>query len=153
MGGQRVNPDLKFGALQKPARGANWRDNKKRSADRAAYERKEMDAAKKRDGNKCRVPRCEWMPKKPRIEAAHMEGSHRGMGGNKDGSRTERKKVIALCLIHHGQYDRTGELVIEPQTKWLFDGPCAYYKKNKETGRMEHWATERTIGVSVAVGR
>ena len=147
-----MNPDLKFGALQKPGRGDTWKAGKDRTAERKAHERREMDAAKKRDGNKCRVPRCEWMPKKPRIEAAHMDGSHRGMGGNKDGSRTERKKVIALCLVHHGQYD-SGELVIEPLTKWLFDAQCAYHKKNKETGRMEHWATERTIGVSTAVGR
>lgn len=67
--------------LWKPRRGEKLLEHKDKRAKRVAAEQKAMRAAKTRDGNKCRVPRCEFAPKKLPIDPAHM--IHRGMGGRK----------------------------------------------------------------------
>lgn len=133
--------------LAKPIKGQAWLDKKQRRAEHEAAEDKIMRAAKVRDGNKCRFPNCEHMPKKPRIECAHVV-QHRGIGGNPALDRTVQHKLMALCFIHHGLFDRQRSIEIEPLTERGTDGPCAFYQKNNETGAMEHVATETTIGIS-----
>lgn len=138
-------------ATPKPVKGDDWKRSRQRRAERRLHERKQMDAAKRRDGNKCRVPRCEHAPRSPRIEPAHY--IHRGMGGNPSGDRTERALIVSLCFLHHADYDwKTNvDLEIEPQTSAMFDGPCAYYFRAKG-GEFVHYATEKVIGISTAVG-
>lgn len=132
-------------APQKPERGDYDLARKAVKNLRKRHEQREMQAALIRDGQKCRVPRCEFPTL--RVDPAHMV--HRGMGGNPKGDRTERKTVIALCMKHHGAYD-SGRLEIECLTAQQFDGPCAYSRWNATTGCMEHFGIDKRIGVSVA---
>jgi hypothetical protein len=116
-----------------------------RRAEAVAHERREMAAAKKRDGHACRWPACAYRAKKLPIEAAHVF-QHRGAGGNPDGSRTSRAACMALCKIHHGLLDHH-ELEVQALTAKGTDGPCAFFVR-AESGRMECLASERSIGVS-----
>lgn len=134
------------GVFRKDAPGTVWLDRRSRRAARKAAEDKTMREAKKRDGNICRVPGCEFMSKKPRIECAHLD--HRGMGGNPAGDRTQVDKLIALCFIHHAQFDKQMTLDIQPITKAGTSGPCAWFAPNPETGVMENFVTEKSVGVS-----
>lgn len=143
---------LMFGAVScaftpKPIRGSGLLAARERRAARVAAEQKVMQQAKRRDGNQCRWPRCEYRRHNLPIDAAHVI-VHRGAGGNPDGSRTQRALVAALCRKHHGLLD-AALVQIEPLTDALMDGPCAFSVLNQETGRMEFVATETTIGVSV----
>lgn len=149
-----ANPDLAFGALLKSPKGAAMVKSRVTRRKRVSDEQKAMQAALKRDGRKCRRPRCEFAPLKLTVDPCHMV--HRGMGGNPKGDRTTRATVIALCRRHHGMYDKTDharELRIEPLTPLDFDGVCEFYETNPETGKLEHVGTEKRIGVSVVVGR
>ncbi len=76
------------------------------------------------------------------------------MGGNPLGDKTQRHKLIALCIRHHDQFDgRTlPDIDIVPVNSAKgTDGPCEYYQRS-ESGRMEHVATERVIGISTERG-
>lgn len=131
-------------ALTKPMPGDFRKEQHDRRNLRKAAERREMQAALKRDGNRCRVPRCEFAVLNLVIEPAHQ--AHRGMGGNPAGDRTERKTVIALCKRHHRLYD-TARLDIEPLTAKVFDGPCDWYDVATD-GTRTHYASERLVGIS-----
>jgi hypothetical protein len=131
-------------SLAKPTRGTALLEHRQRRAELVQHERREMQAAKKRDGNKCRVPYCEFASMKLPIDVAHMR--HRGMGGNPKGDRTERRLLVTLCRRHHGLYDGA-ELEIEPMTAALMDGPLLFAQLS-ESGHMETFAVERSIGVS-----
>lgn len=135
-------------APPKPIRGEAILHARERRATRSAHEKREMQAALKRDGHACRVPHCPYRGKKLPIDPAHQ--THRGLGGDPKGTRTTRATVISLCRCCHGLYDRA-ELDIEPMTAAIFDGPCAFYRRN-ESGRMECFAVEQRIGVSQARG-
>lgn len=128
-------------AIKKPVKGEAWLKAKSVRADRVAAEQKAMKLAKKLDGG-CRYPLCEYKTKKPRIDAAHQH--HRGMGGNPSGDRTTSDQIISLCFIDHAAYDR-GDIDFEPLTDKGTRGPCAWYRVNKETGSMEHIATEKSV--------
>lgn len=146
-----MNPDLTAADLRKPARGEY---RLKQLADRRAHkaaEDKVMAEAKRRDGNKCRWPRCEF--KSLRVEVAHTD-EHRGMGGNPALDRTQRHKLMALCLRHHAQLDgRTlPRISVDPiSSAEGTDGLCAYYVET-ESGRWQHVATEKHIGISTVRG-
>ena len=132
-------------SFPKPMRGTALIEKRQRRSEAVAHERREMSAAKKRDGGKCRRPRCAFgnLP----VDPAHLR--HRGMGGNVKGDRTTRQTVIALCRWHHGMYD-AGDLRIEPLTADDFAGRCEFYERHPETGQFQHVGTERVIGVSSA---
>lgn len=132
----------------KPLKGEYLLQRKEARAARVAAEQKVMQDAKKRDGGKCRVPRCEYAKRELPVDPCHF--THRGMGGNPDGDRTTREQVISLCRIHHSMFDR-GDLDISPMTDAGADGPCAYSVRS-ESGRMEHIATETVIGISTTRG-
>jgi hypothetical protein len=132
----------------KPLRGEYRLECTGKKRSRKLAEDKTMAQAKRRDGNKCRWPRCVY--KELVIECAHLD--HRKMGGNPAGDKTQRHKLIALCVRHHDQFDGRAlpDIAIEPvNAKDGTDGPCAYYVRG-ESGRMEHVATEKYIGVSEA---
>ena len=139
--------------LQKQPRGTFLIERKQRRLDRVSAEQKVMQAALRRDGRKCRNPRCRFKKAlKLPVDACHAF-RHRGMGGDPSGDRTASTKVIwSGCRGCHGLLD-SGELSIEPLTADWCDGPCAYYIKNKDTGRMEHLATETTVGQSTTRSR
>ena len=127
----------------KPLKGTAKQAHHQTRLDRTAHEQREMQAALKRDGKKCRVPRCEFAKFDFKIDPCHQ--NHRGMGGNPSGDRTTRATIISLCRRHHDLYDR-GVIDIEPLTAKQFDGPCSFFAT--EGDRREHYATERIIGVS-----
>lgn len=132
--------------LQKPLKGTALLESRQRSADRRAAEQKAMQAALKRDERKCRWPRCEYAAKKLPIDAAHVF-VHRGMGGDKSGTRTSRELIAALCRVHHSLLD-LGDLRIDALDPNVgTDGLLAFYKRS-ESGRWEHVATEQRLGVS-----
>lgn len=134
----------------KPIKGAALLERRERSASRRSNEQKIMQQAKRRDGNVCRIPRCEYRTKDLPIDCCHMR--HRGAGGNPSGDRTVTPLLFAACRIHHGLYDR-GELDVQPQTDRGADGPMDWLMPNPITGRMEVFASEKSIGVSVERGR
>lgn len=138
-------------AKPKPVKGAYWLERKAVKAERKNHERREMDAAKRRDFaacHGCRWPTCPHRTYKPRIHAAHVF-EHRGMGGNPDGRRTERHLIMGICVWCHARLD-AGDAEVQEQTPAMADGACAFFERNLETGRMEHVATEKSIGVSEA---
>jgi hypothetical protein len=125
-------------AEPKPKKGDAWLDSKKRSAERKAAEKKAMDEVRKLD-KVCRVPNCEHMPKKPRLEVMHEE--HRGMGGNPAGDRTEIHKMLLGCFIHHGEYDR-GDLDFKKLSNKGTRGRLKWYRRDQKTGKMRLFAIE-----------
>lgn len=134
--------------LTKPGKGEKLVEHRDKTAKEKAHEQKEMQAALKRDERKCRVPRCEHAGKKLPIDPCHQQ--HRGIGGNPSGDRTTRATIISLCRVHHGLYDKCEVLDIQPQTAKVFDGPCDFLAP--VDGKWTVFASEKTIGVSVAVG-
>jgi hypothetical protein len=138
-------------AKPRPARGEQRLEVGGKKRERKLAEEKTMAAAVRRDGGKCRWPRCEY--KALKVAAAHMD--HRKMGGNPSGDKTQLHKLITLCIRHHDQFDgRTiPSIAIEPiSAQQGTSGPCAYYVQD-ETGKWQHVATERVIGVSSTRGR
>lgn len=149
------NPNLtefERNSLQKPAKGAAYMASKDRRANRRDAEDAEMRAGRKRDGNRCRWPGCtgKYRGLDLPIDMAHFL-EHRKMGGNPTGDRTMADLVVALCRRHHNALD-DDVIGIEPTSDANANGLLAFYERNKETGQMEHIATETAIGVSVAVG-
>lgn len=131
-------------SFPKPIRGSALLERRERQAAHKAREAAVMQDAKRRDGGKCRVPRCVYAKRDLPIDACHWQ--HRGMGGNPKEDRTTRETVISLCRFHHGQYDK-GFIDIEPLTPQAFDGPAAFYEYTGQ-GRRECIGVEKVIGVS-----
>lgn len=140
-------------SFPKPVRGTALIERRQRRLDRVAAEQKVMQAALKRDGQKCRNPLCGFKKSlELPIDACHAF-KHRGLGGDPSGERTaDTKLIIAFCRGCHGLFD-AGEFDIEPLTLDWCDDVCAFFYKNPESGRMEQKATETKLGVSVAVGK
>ncbi len=111
-------------------------------------EAKTMRDVRRRDGDKCRVPQCEYAKRNLPIDVCHTR--HRGMGGNPKEDRTVPELLFCACRIHHGLYDR-GELDVEPLTTSGMDGPVAFSRRS-ESGRLECIGVERRIGVSETRG-
>lgn len=132
-------------APPKPMKGAALLASRERRAVHVRDEQREMQAAKRRDGHKCRWPSCAYAKRDLPIDACHLV--HRGMGGDPKRTRTTRDQIWAACRIHHGLYDR-GEIDVQPLTSAGTDGPLAFYRR-AGSGRLEHVATEVRIGVSV----
>lgn len=154
-----MNRDLKPGALAKPPKGKALLASRERTSGRKAAEQKEMRAALDRDGGgkgirKCRFPACEFKSRNLPIDPCHMrrpDGTkHRGIGGDKTetSERTEQAWICSFCRVHHGLYD-ADMIDAQAMTSAGFDDIAAFYKRNHETGRLEHWASESRIGVSV----
>jgi hypothetical protein len=143
------------GALAKPARGSAYLASKDRRADRRDAEQKELQAALKRDGRKCRFPGCKGRYRNLElpIDPCHMwqpDGTkHRKMGGDFTGQATQRQWICSMCRRHHVLYD-AGEIDAQPVTDAGFDGPAAWYVLDEETGVMRHVATEVKRGISEA---
>jgi hypothetical protein len=141
------HPDYR-GAIPKPSKGSALL---KRRADRKAIEleeEKEKAKVRKRDRG-CRWPRCECKAlKNIALHVAHLDD--KGMGGD-HGLRSRADRMIHLCFLRHeGQPSlHSGDLAIVPQTDAGTDGPCDFYARHADHGRLELVASERTIGISV----
>lgn len=134
----------------KPERGTARLERLGKKRSRKLAEERAMSAARRRDGHRCRWPRCEFTGLT--LAVAHLE--HRGMGGNPAGDKTERHKLILLCVRHHDRFDGRAAPdvdIVPVDSRAGTDGPCVFYVRG-ESGRLEHVATERWIGVSVSRG-
>ena len=132
-------------APAKPTRGTTLVKARDKQAKRRTAEDKEMRKARKRD-NGCRFPGCDCKKKNLRIDVCHEK--HRAMGGNPKLDRTTTDQLISFCLVRHGQWDR-GEFDVVPHDRAVgFNGTADFYRKD-ERGRLEVFATEKRIGVSV----
>ena len=129
-------PKVKKGSLplraeraQKRAGIANAEDKKKRES-------------KARDGHRCRWPRADHdTPGHKcigRLESAHRVA--KGMGGDKDGSRTSTRDLLTVCVWIH--QDSPDAIERKGRTwKGSADGPIAFVRRGKVIAR------ERSIGL------
>lgn len=134
--------------LWKGKRGEFTSERKVGRRERVAAEQKVMKAAKVRDGNKCRVPRCRYAKDELVIDPAHMNGRHRKLGGDRALKVNVRSNIVSLCRRHHDDYSIHDDLRIEPLTAEDFDGPCEFFERELENGTFKHVGTEKRIGVS-----
>ena len=96
-----------------------------RKQQRSSHEDFVKRAAKRRDGGLCRWPRCEFRKVVQPIDGAHVFQA-KGMGGDPQHLRTERKHVMALCRLHHRAQEKH-ELEVEALTPELADDKCAFW--------------------------
>lgn len=136
-----ANSDLAFGALQKPAKGSTYMAAKERRADRRDAEDAIMKQARQRDGNRCRWRTCTGKYRGLVLPIDICHNVHRGMGGNPKLDRTTRDQLVALCRKHHQAWD-DGLIDLQPISDAGFDGLISFHEKHKETGVMQHVATE-----------
>lgn len=122
----------------KPARGEHLMARRTRKEKLDAHEDREKTAVRKRDRYQCRWPKCIYRNQAVPLEVAHLE--HKGPGGNPDGTRSVRSKMILLCQNHH--QGRTSlhskDLRIVPLTEQGTDGPCKFEFSMGSLG----WVTE-----------
>lgn len=110
----------------KPSRTARKKAEKKKKTERKTAERKNMDVARKADKG-CRFPLCGCRKLGLRPEVAHT--THRGMGGNPKGDRTQPDNVITLCSHRHQHGEvslHKGTLKIVPMTPEGTRGPVRF---------------------------
>lgn len=67
--------------------------------DRKAKEEASMRKARKRDGNRCRMPMCDCKRFKLRLDVSHQV--HRGIGGNPAGDRSDTSLLMTVCCARH----------------------------------------------------
>lgn len=129
----------------KPAKGTALLARKQRRAELVSHEAREKAKVRKRDRG-CRWPGCDCRKLKLRTEVAHLDA--KGIGGD-HGVRTTADQMIELCFIKHQGVPslHSGDLKIEPLSAAGTNGCCAFYARS-ESGRMEHVASERAVGIS-----
>ena len=125
-------------SLRRPPRPKTHTTKKARARKRRKnddHERAEKAAVRKRDDNRCRVPICSTPF--TLIEVAHLE--HKGMGGDPKQIRTQRQKMLCLCMRHH----RVGPISLDRGTLWIkpvnedngTDGTCVFSCEWGKLGR------------------
>jgi len=119
---------------------------------RTAAERKAKKAAKLRDRNRCRWPRCRCHFDKEPLESAHWRG--KGIGGD-HGLRSHSENLITLCRDRHQGYVslHSGDLRIAPLTDETMDGPCEFYRRERTYGAFADEGTWVLEGREVVIGR
>jgi hypothetical protein len=112
--------------LPKPAKGTALLARKAQRAKLRTAEDKAKAEAKKRDGYRCRWPRCEYP--RLRVEAAHLQA--KGMGGD-HGTRSHRRNLMACCYLHHqgSRSLHSGDLRVQFLTREGADGACRFMEK------------------------
>lgn len=109
-----------------------------------------MDAviadAKRRDGHRCRWPKCEYSAVDQPLDGAHVF-QPKGMGGDKKLLRSERKHIMALCRLHHRAQEKH-TLYVEEMTPDMADGPCMFWRESDD-GSFGFYmvAQERAVGI------
>ena len=135
-------------AVPKPPKGSMFMARKTKKAAIKSFEESEKRAVRIRDGHKCRWPGCR-NGKDIRTEVAHL--NDKGIGGDHS-ARSTRDQMMLLCfLCHQGPNSLHAKTRhIEPLTDRGTDGVCAFYELNPETGKADHIATEKAIGITEA---
>lgn len=151
-----VWPPRYKGSFFKGPRGKHEAERReKRAAVKAHDKAEKREAAKVAPG--CRWPR--WDHPSPRhVCQGQLEGAHRvavGMGGDRNGTRTDRREVLIVCsLIHtwdgeglerHGREWR-------PLTEQGTLGPVSFWRRLPLEGKPGEWGDWICIGVEVAPG-
>lgn len=146
MKGEPIRPQVK------DPRGAARIKQQLDRKDTIAKQRAVMEAAKKRDGHKCRWPHetkeeadvCRMFS----LHAAHL--NHRGMGGDPELVRTKRELLVSMSTRCHDRFDgRIGTpgtrrfVYLDPKKK--ADGPMAC--EVKRGGQWVEIGREISIGV------
>ena len=125
-----ANPELEFGALQKPHKGASLIERRTRRKETVAREDAEKAKVRARD-RICRWPRCENCRRfKPRLEVAHHRA--KGMGGDHGTRSTADQMVLLDVLTHQGgpsSLEQHGRR-IEPLTPLGTSGPCEFWSQD-----------------------
>lgn len=141
-----ANPDLAFGALQKPEKGAAFKARKHACQQTKAFEAEEKRKVRLRD-QRCRWPHCEHCRRyQPRLEVAHLVA--KGMGGDRGLLSTADQMILLDVLTHQGGPDSLEQhgRKIEPLTAQGTDGPCAFYVRDAQ-GQWVLVAEETSVGV------
>lgn len=143
------------GPMFKESRGKHEAERKAKRAEVKTHERKEKQAAKTVAPG-CRWPKFDHDSKRHvclgQLEAAH--GVAIGMGGDRDGSRTNRRDLLVVCsLIHLGdngieRHARRWEPLTEQGTL----GPCAFYRREPSETKPGEWGPWVLIGVESSPG-
>jgi hypothetical protein len=113
-----------------------------RKQQRSSHEDFVKRDAKRRDGGRCRWPRCEFKRVVQPIDPAHVFHA-KGMGGDPKGIRSERKHIMALCRIHH-DLQETHKIEVEARTPDMADGACVFWDLRGDRYMV---GIERSIGL------
>lgn len=149
-------PPRYVGTAFKDSREVRQIDKKAQRAKVKTAEKKEKQAAKAVVIG-CRWPKSDhWSPRHVcvgQLEAAH--GTAIGMGGDRNGTRTDRRDLLAVCtLIHLGEYgiERHGRKwePLDPERGTL--GPCAFYKREPSESKPGEWGDWTLIAVESSPG-
>lgn len=144
------------GSFFKESREVREIEKKAKRAKVKTAEKKEKQAAKAVVVG-CRWPRKDhWSPRHicvGQLEAAH--GTAIGMGGDKNGTRTDRRDLLGVCtLIHLGEYgiERHGRKwePLDPEKGAL--GPVSFWKREPAEGRPGEWGDWTLVAVESSPG-
>lgn len=131
-------------------------ERKAKRAKVKTHERKEKQAARKVLPG-CRWPKFDHESKRHvcvgQLEAAH--GKAIGMGGDRDGSRTDRLDLLVVCsLIHLGDngIERHARKWKPLDKKRGSAGPVAFYRREPLEGRRGEWGPWKLIAVESSPG-
>lgn len=108
-------------------------------------ERHAKDEARRRDGRRCRIPHVH----RGALHVTHYED--KGMGGDKDGTRSDPSVLICACYGGHlgTRSIHSKHVRIIPLTDRLMNGPCRFEARESVGSGFGPW---RVLGVEVEVG-
>lgn len=114
------------GPFWKPPRAATAAALHRKRRERRTVEKRAKEAARRRD-RWCRFPLCGCRVKGIALHASHDK--HKGMGGNPNGDRSTRERLITFCRVRHqtGAISRhKGTLRTRYLSQLGNDGPVAF---------------------------
>lgn len=146
------------GSNFKTERGLHTRERKATQATVKTREKKEKIEAKKRDVKGCRWPKDDHETKRHvcegQLESAHMVAV--GMGGDKNGTRTDRRELLTVCTwIHTGsplgiEYHGRKWEPLDPKLGAY--GPVAFYRREPSETKPGEWGNWKLIAVEASPG-
>ena len=134
-------------------------EKQRRRALVAQQERRNKQAALRRDDWRCRFPFCGCQQRGYDYEVAHL--THKGMGGDPKGLRSQVDNLITLCGWRHREGVislHKGTLRVVPRTADGTNGPVSWLMDvSAYTGmaNFTYWiviATEERVGVLEPIG-
>lgn len=122
------NPSLEPGALSKFRDGETVQDyRRKQKTTRKTKVLGVKTQLRIRDGQGCRWPGCEFWKLGYRVEGIHLDDM--GMGGDKKLLRTQRHRMLRLCIRHHqgplSVHSKHLDVVPVIEARGT-DGPCTF---------------------------
>lgn len=150
------------GANFKGPRGAHQVERKAKRAKVKTREKKEKAESKKFDtklsNRPCRWPKCDHDTKR-RVCIGQLESAHKvaiKMGGDKNGTRTDRRGLMTVChWIHQGSpfaIERHGRKwePLDPERGSF--GPVAFFRREPVEGRKGEWGPWTLLARETAPG-